>query len=119
MSTASFAAHCIDAGIWTESEIEAFTLRSAQDAVRLALKKSDIYGLPFAGKTMDKDEETKAPIWKQRQFWQFEDYSFNIRDLVSQRDVLHQEAILLQSECMSRFGKAPLIPPIDEGEEAA
>ena len=116
LTTSQFAAHCIDAGIWTDEEIDAGIHRWAQSEVRSALKKADIYGLPFAGKTIERDEETKAPIWKQRPFWGFADYVYNIQDLVSQRDVLHQEALLLQSECLSRFGKAPAIPDLDDGE---
>lgn len=109
MSTAAFAEHCIEAGVWTDEEIEAFTLRSAQSEVRRALKKPDVFGLPFAGKTTESDEETGAPVWQQRTFWTYDDYAMNIHDLIAQRDTLHHEAHHLASECNAKFGKAPSI----------
>lgn len=116
MTTSQFAAHCIDAGVWSDDEITSGTLRWAQSEVRSALKKPDAFGLPFAGKTATTDLETKAPVWRQRTYWEYQDYALNIGELVSERDVLHQNALMLQSECRSKFGKAPSVPGLDEGE---
>lgn len=106
LSTAAFAAHCIESGIWTEDEVARFALRGAQSAVRSALKEDDERGLPFAGQTTEKDD-TGAHLWQLRFLWDFDTYGLNIADLEQQSRTLAHKATKLRVECAERFGVVP------------
>lgn len=106
LSTAAFAAHCIEAGIWSEDEVAKFALRGAQSAVRSALKEDDDRGLPFAGQTTEKDD-TGAHLWQLRLLWDLDTYGLNIADLETQSRTLNRKASKLRSECVQRYGIVP------------
>lgn len=105
MTTGEFARHCIEIGIYTEEDLESFAIQHVQSEVRKALKRPDLTGLPFAGQTTEKVDG--AAVWKQRNLWTYDDYAVNIRELITQRDTLHTEAVKLSDECRERFGIAP------------
>jgi hypothetical protein len=106
MTTAEFAQHCIDAGIWTDHELGTFALRAAQAEVRRELKALDAVGLPFAGKTAENTDDG-APIWRQRSFWRPTDYAVNIIDLRGKADTMNYQADAMESECIKRYGIVP------------
>lgn len=114
MGTAEFVRLCDHHGIWSLEDDQRILFRGKQAEVRRELKVS-LDGLPFAGITSEQDEEG-APIWQQRQLWAFVDYELNIRELVSQRDVLHSEARKLSVECRERYGRAPAIAGLEASE---
>ncbi len=109
MSTAAFARHCLDAGFWDADEVEALALRNIQSLIRKSLTKHDATALPFAGQTIEKDEDG-APIWRQRRFWSYETYELNIISRLTQSDTLLNEAANLSQECTARFGHSPMDP---------
>ena len=106
LSTRALALLCIAGGVFPDSWLESASVRAAQDQCRRALKDCGIDGMPFAGKTSDEDGEGK-PVWKQREFWDYETYVVNIVQSVDQRDSNHHHATLLHRECYEKFGKAP------------
>lgn len=115
MSTAAFARLALSRGVWTEQELDRFTLQSAQARIRRYLKKPDASGLPFAGQTVDHDE-SDAPIWKQRFLWDFEDYTLNVKELASQLNQRYWSAIGLINECRDRYGRVPDVRLLDNGD---
>ncbi len=123
MTTAAFARHCLDEGIFAEEEREAFELRAAQHIVRKALHGDDASGLPFAGPTRELDPFTGSPLWVRRDLWSYEDYAVNVDELRTQRDTMHWRAVRLAEECRARYGRAPRVgfpvDPIGRGDKAA
>jgi hypothetical protein len=111
MATAPFTHECIRAGIWTADELEAMAFRSCQNEVRRSLTKKDPVGLPFAGQTVE--EDGSGQVWKQRAFWEYPDYAYNISMHIQQRDESHSIAILMVDECADRFGTAPEIASLE------
>lgn len=111
MTTREFAGECINAGVWTENELSSIQIRGVQSEIRLALRKSDSAGLPFAGQTTERPDG--QPVWKQRPLWLFADYELNICELVSQRDECHATALKLADECADKFGSAPDIASLE------
>lgn len=105
MTTQAFARHCLDLGLWGEDEQERFVVSHAQGEIRKALTRPDHLGLRFAGPTTK--SEDGAPVWQTRRLWGFEDYALNVGVLVSQRNALHEEAVMLAEECRRRFGRVP------------
>lgn len=108
MTTKQLAGYCLAYGVWDDAERGEFEIKEAQKRVRDALKEVGRDGLPFAGQTARKGDDGGA-LWAQRPLWQFPDYELNCRDLVSQRDTLHQRALALADECEDRFGQRPQI----------
>lgn len=106
-ATAPFVHHCRDAGVWSDDEWEALAFREAQANVRRALKAPDAQGLPFAGQTAERDEESKGNVWRQRGMWLYADYETNIAEHVGQRDANHWTAVALANECRARYGRSP------------
>lgn len=64
----------------------------------------DESGLPFAGVTVERDEDTGAPVLAQRVFWDATDYQLNINALDDQIDKLQIIAAGLRHECELRYG---------------
>lgn len=108
MSTSRFTHHCREVGIWDADEWESLAFRAAQNFVRHALRKPDESGLPFAGQTTIGDEQG-AKVWRRRTLWEFADYELNVKELLGQRDRLHETAVALLDECRDRFGRVPPI----------
>lgn len=107
MAKPSFAQHCIDKELWTAEELDAFSFKHVLSLVGGALRQHDKTGLPFAGKTTEKDEDG-ANVWKQRKLWGYPDYERNILPRQAQGETLIREAELLANECRMRFGRSPL-----------
>lgn len=107
-TTRQLAQHCIESGIWSSDEIESFAIREAQKQVRDALGELDFAGLPYAGRTTDKDEETGAGLWKARQLWLFDDYSKNVAESDQRIAAEKRKRNGLVDECIAKFGMHPL-----------
>lgn len=105
-STRTTAQRCIDAGVFSQEWLESAAIRSAQAAVRKALKTCDIQGLPIAGKTNVVDDNG-APVWVQRELWDYDTYALNIGQYVDQGDANYQKAADLAVECRTKYGRAP------------
>lgn len=112
LSTRTLALRCISEGVFPEDWQANALVRAAQEECRSVLKGCDIHGLPFAGKTTLSDDDG-APLWVQRDLWDFDTYALNIGEYLRQRDQNHEKALLLRNECRSRFGRAPAIPGLD------
>jgi hypothetical protein len=112
VSTRMLARRCLDAGVFDEEWRESAVVRAAQEECRGVLKGCDIHGLPFAGKTSGSDDDG-APLWVQREMWDFDTYALNITEYANQRDRNHEKALLLRDECRRKFGRAPSISGLD------
>lgn len=103
LSANAFAQHCIDAGLWTDDELEAIQLRGVAQIVKRELRARDKQRLPFAGQTTETDDDG-APIWKQRRFWDLDTYLLNISNLETKASTMFEEASALRDEVVDRFG---------------
>ena len=112
LSTRALAKRCIEGGVFPDEWMQGAAVRAAQEECRGVLKDCDINGLPFAGKTSLKDEEG-APLWVQREMWDYATYALNIAQYMDKRDQNHRKALLLQDDCRKRFGRAPAITGLD------
>lgn len=112
LSTRTLARRCIEEGVFPEDWQANALVRAAQEECRSVLKGCDIHGLPFAGKT-SRSDDGGAPLWVQREMWDFETYALNIEEYLRQRDQNHEKALLLRNECQSRFGRTPEIPGLE------
>lgn len=79
----TIAAHtekCIDSDVWTKHEIRAKATKALRDEVREALGalKTDDGNVPWAGQTTVLEDG--APVWRQEEFWQFDDYVLNYQE---------------------------------------
>lgn len=105
---------CIDAGLWTDSELRAKALRGCKDEVRAALTAT-IDGLPWAGETPYREEG--KPVWRQLDFWDYETFVFNIgrrkAQTASDVDVINR----LVDRCRERFGVSPKKSALSDIEE--
>jgi hypothetical protein len=112
MGTRDFALLCIDHGLYSGDELERAQINWVQGEIRRVLKKSDASGLPFAGQTIDRGESGE-PVWKQRRYWDYEDYEINVQEHLRNRDENHTAALALSRECSARFGRSPFIPSVE------
>ena len=103
------AKHAIDAGIWSDEELEGQQLRSAMEACRRALAPDYKRGIPFAQPDTDEEDEETIPVWRQIDLF---DYP-QLAQLIGRREkqVRDNYAALrrLVDYCQTRFGKAPSI----------
>jgi hypothetical protein len=112
VSTRMLAHRCLDAGVFDQEWQESAVIRAAQEECRGVLKGCDIHGLPIAGKTAETDD-TGAPLWVQRELWDYDTYALNIGEYANQRDRNHEKALLLRNECRRKFGRAPAVSGLD------
>jgi|SRR6185437_9139203 len=103
MSLSAFTHHCAARGFWTPEEVDAYAFRAQQNEIRRALKIRTENGLPFAGPTTKMDE-SGAPIWSQRAFWDLDDYVGNIRELKDQAETMIAIAEEMIREAIYRYG---------------
>lgn len=115
LSTRALALRCIDNGVFPTEWLQSASVRAAQEECRSVLKSCDIHGLPIAGKTSQRDEDG-APLWLQREMWDYDTYALNISQYLDKRDQNHQKALLLQDACRKKFGMAPPLPGLDASE---
>lgn len=113
MTTIDLARACVDAGIWTQDELDRIAIKSVQELCRRALNVKDAAGLPAASRTTETNDDGQ-PVWKARQLWLFADYELNIRSHIGQRDEDHAVAVKLAAECEARYGKAISIPDLPD-----
>jgi len=92
-------------GVWTESENAAAAMRWHKAEVRDALGAPSEEGLPFAGPTTHK--KGRAPIWRQMEFWEKEDYLFNFQCYVERGGSNIEVANKIAVACEARFGDGP------------
>jgi len=113
-STAELAHICLDAGLWSDTDLKRFQFRAARNECRAAIKERDASGLPYAGQTTARDDEG-ATIWQPRLLWTYDDYAINVAELVEQREECHETAVKLSRECGQRYGRAPSLsaPSLD------
>lgn len=114
MSTMRTTLACVDAGVIPESWIRNAGIRAAQNEVREALRECDIRGLPFAGRTAEKDEDG-APVWEQRELWDYPTYVLNIEQHVTLARTNQEKAALMAHECHEKFGRSPRVPMLIGG----
>lgn len=112
MTTLRLAHACIEADLYTEVELANASVRWVMSECRKALKKTDKYGLPYAGPTPGTVDDEAGPLWKQLALWSYADFEYNICDrasgLVSDYEIL----IRLRDACNERYGMAPPVPDL-------
>ena len=116
LSTRMLALRCIEGGVFPDEWMESAGVRAAQEECRGVLKDCVINGLAFAGKTSLTDE-SGAPLWVQREMWDYATYALNITQYLDKRDQNHGKALLLQGDCRKKFGRAPAVPGLDASGE--
>jgi hypothetical protein len=114
--------HCIDAGLWTESELRGMAAREAREEVRAALGEITEDGVPWAGPTRthrappeDESEASvqsgehkrRAPIWRQMDFWSKADFDYNYSAYKRRAHANDQVAENIARVCRERFGTNP------------
>lgn len=100
----SHTERCVDAGLWSAIDLRHKATKACQTEVREALSII-VDGVPWAGET-EKRRDGK-PVWRQLEFWEYEDYCFNIQHRIQQG---HADAAVINKlleHCFERFGKAP------------
>lgn len=103
------AQHCIEAGVWDETQLQGMMVNGAvkrvKDALRSELNGS---GLPFAA-AIGKGHQA---VWKQRDLFQYEDYVSVLDMGVAAVVADHSRLRAWQLECRAKFGVAPSIPDL-------
>lgn len=111
MTAFELAQACIEAGVWTEEELQRLAMRAVQDACLRALKKKDHTGLSVCLPSAEQNADSQ-PIWKARQYCLIEDYQVNVRAHIKQRNEDHTVAVKLAAECEQRYGYVIDIPEL-------
>jgi len=104
-TVAAHTEYCISEDYWTELEIRARATAALRDEVREALGALDESGLPFAGPTFLR--EGRAPVWRQRAFWDYDDYVYNFNEYRSRAGSNIAVANKIAAECRERNGRGP------------
>jgi hypothetical protein len=115
VSSKELADYCISSGVFLGYELRQITRAGVQKVCRDALTARDHANLPWAGPTgpiAAAPASPGGPMWRQRAFWDYPIYEFNIAERVEGRNELHLEAVKLRDECQIRFGRAPTLPPL-------
>lgn len=121
MSIGRFAHAALDAGVFSEDELDAARFRWAKRACQDALKITKPDGRPFAGPSaeLDEDDPGEGRLWKQYDLWSEADFDFNI---TQRREGIEADYVMLRrvhDDCLAQFGRAPTIPILTEAEVAA
>ena len=117
-SGTTIAAHterCIDAGLWSDFEIRAKATKACRDEVRDALGEIRNDGLPFAGPTGARQDG--APVWRQMEFWSYDDYVYNYNEYKSRGGSNIQVANRIAEHCRGRYSRGPKNLRIIEEDE--
>lgn len=104
-TVAAHSEYCIDNGLWTDVEIRGKAMKAIRDEVREALGALDDDGMPFAGPTPERADG--APVWRQREFWTFDDYVYNYSEYRNRAGANIEVANRIATECRERNGKGP------------
>jgi len=104
----SFAQYLLaNLSIYSDAFREEAQIRAVMGECRRALKQHDKTGLPFAGPTLETDEESGAPVWRTRQGWLFPDYCVaytDYEDMETEGRIMKNR---ISDECTGRYGKPP------------
>jgi hypothetical protein len=118
MGNRQFAELCIYQGIFDADRHEVL-VNYAMSQIRRALKEDTSYGIPFAGPTAERDEESGAVVWKKLELWTYEDFEWDARQ---GSDALTADLARLKRKnefCLEKYGKAPVIPELMYPAEVA
>lgn len=114
---------CIDANLWSESELRSRAARQCRAEVRDALGTL-VDGLPFAGPTASREnraardeDEGPAPVWKQIELWSEEDFLYNYKCKASLGGQNIAVANNIAVECNRRYGRSLKLLRIVEIED--
>jgi hypothetical protein len=118
-TVAAHTEYCIDQELWTAAEMRAKATGGCRNEVRAALGAIMGNGLPFAGQTTERDEEAKAPIWRQIEFWEKPDYYLNNRAYIDRGGDNVGVGNRIASDCWRRYGDGPPQYAVVEVAEAA
>lgn len=109
----ALAQQAIAAGLYSNDELGAITLRATMADCRRALAQEDVTGIPFAqpvGVDEDAEDGEKVPLWKQTDLFTQEE----MFDLIRRKQVEilfdYRKLRRLVDLCRERFGTAPEIP---------
>jgi hypothetical protein len=101
---------CIENGAWTESELRGMASIQARAEVRDALGQITSEGVPFAGPTETRKEQ--SPVWRQMEFWSKRDFDYNYSEYKRRERANAKVATAIARVCRERFGEDPIF--IDE-----
>jgi hypothetical protein len=107
--------HCINLGIWSESELRAMAAREARNEVRAALGAITAEGVPFAGATPTR--KGGRPVWRQMQFWSKADFDYNYSQYRRRAKDNEKVAVAIARVCRERFGEDPTYYEIEDEPE--
>jgi hypothetical protein len=107
---------CIDAGLWTESELRAVAARGLRAEVRDALGQITEDGTPWAGPTStrrppaedESETSARAPVWRQLDFWSKKDFDYNYTAYRRRARDNDHVAENIARACRERFGADPV-----------
>jgi hypothetical protein len=111
MSNRRFIDTCLEEGVLTEDDYAGAKYAALGKIVRECLGANDETGMPFAGQTMERDEDGQL-VWQQRAFWAVVDYQLNIDERIADRDANHVVAMRLAFECERRHKQRIQIPAL-------
>lgn len=112
----ALAQHAMAAGLYSNDELAAITLRATMADCRRALAQEDVTGVPFAqptGPDDTADEGDKVPVWKQTDLFSKEEMFDLIRRKTTEMVFDYRKLRRLVDLCRERFGSAPEVPEFD------
>lgn len=115
---AAHTEYCIDKGLWSPAEMRSKATGGCRNEVRAALGALMENRLPFAGQTTERDEDTKAPIWRQIEFWEKDDYYLNNKAYIDRGSDNIEIGNRIASDCWRRYGDGPPQYAVVEVSEA-
>jgi hypothetical protein len=98
--------HCIDEGVWSDSELRGMATQQARAEVRAALGIILDDGIPFAGPTETRNG--KKPVWRQMEFWSKRDFDYNYSAYRRRERDNGKVAKAIARVCVERFGETPV-----------
>lgn len=109
----ALAQQAMAAGLYSNDELAAITLRATMADCRRALAQEDVTGVPFAQPT-GPDESTedgdKVPLWKQIDLFSRDEMFELIRRKTTEIVFDYRKLRRLVDLCKERFGSAPEVP---------
>lgn len=114
LTTLDATHRCVEEGVISDRQVRNAGIRYYQDKVRAAMRERDGAGLPAAGQTTRRDEDSGSPIWERREKWGSDDYQLNF-DLRMDQGAAHiREAEALREEHKQRYGSGLEVKPEHE-----
>ena len=106
--------HCINEGVWSDSELRGMASQQARAEVRAALGLIREDGVPFAGPT--ETRKSKRPVWRQMEFWSKRDFDYNYYAYRRRERDNAKVAKAIARVCVERFGEEPVFIEAIEDE---